>query len=85
MSSRKLWNASSHILSKQRLIERARAKKQEQVPAGERPPAPADSVDQQNVVKTGIYGKSQVLVEVLPMIFYGENGKRGNGPARHWM
>ena len=58
-----------------RFIEKAKVKKQEQVPARERPPAPADSVDEQNVVKTGIYGKSQALVEVLSVIFYGRTVK----------
>lgn len=69
------YHTTVHEVDK-RFIERAKAKKQEQVPAEKRPPAPADSVGEHDVVKTGIYAKSQALVEVLPVNFYGKDGKR---------
>ncbi len=66
-------HTSVHEVDK-RFIERSKTKKRER----ERVPSPpaVPPANEQTVSITGFYSKGQALVEVLPVVFYGKDGKR---------
>ena len=66
-------HTSVHEVDK-RFIERSKTKKRER----ERVPSPpaVPPANEQTVSMMGFYSKGQALVEVLPVVFYGKDGKK---------